>query len=274
MSSILQLAKSELIINLRNRWIVSFAIIFMMITFMTSYFGMVTAGYAGFQDFIRTSASLVNICGFLIPLLALILGVFSFIADPEFTELMLTQPVTRHEFILGKYLGLCMTLFGTTLIGFGLPGVIISLRIGTQGAFGYAIVVLLSLLLGMIFIGLAILISIIVKRQQLAMGMVIGVWLLFGLIYGLAVIGTTLYLSKSTLQFSLVFLLLGNPIDLVRVLTLTVIGGTQLFGPAGASLIKLVGSQQMIYLIGGSALILWLTIPVIISGLIFQKQDV
>ena len=66
-----------------------------------------TSGYAGFQDFTRTSASLVNAGGFLIPLFALILGVFSFVTHPEYLELLVTQPVPRFRVLLGQ--GRCST---------------------------------------------------------------------------------------------------------------------------------------------------------------------
>jgi len=140
-SPVLQIAQQELTLNRRNKWVVSFAGIFALLTLLISYFGMVTSGYAGFQDFARTSTSLINLSGFIVPLFALLLGVFSFISNQEYLELLVAQPVTRFQVITGKYLGLLFTLIGATILGFALPGVIIALMIGTEGALGYAVVI-------------------------------------------------------------------------------------------------------------------------------------
>ena len=108
---VLLIAHQEFILNRRNKWVASFAVLFAILTLAISYFGMVTSGYSGFQDFARTSTSLVKLSGFLIPLFALLLGVFSFISHREYLELMITQPLTRRQVILGKYLGLVLTIW-------------------------------------------------------------------------------------------------------------------------------------------------------------------
>ncbi|TNF73215.1 MAG: ABC transporter permease, partial [Acidobacteria bacterium] len=154
------IAKQEFTLNRRNRWVVSFAAMFALLTLLISMFGMVTSGYSGFQDFVRTSVSVVNLAGFVVPLFALLLGVFSFLSHQEHLELMATQPLSRAKIILGKYLGLVLSVVGATLLGLGLPGVVFSLAVGTEGAMQYAAVVLLALLLSVVFSGLAILIAV------------------------------------------------------------------------------------------------------------------
>ena len=52
--------------------------------------------------------------------------------------------------------------------------------------------VLFSILLGVVFIGCSILISQISNRQQIAVGIAVGVWIFFEVIYGLLVLGTTI----------------------------------------------------------------------------------
>lgn len=272
-SPILLIARQEFTLNRRNKWVVSFAGIFALLTLLISYFGMVTSGYAGFQDFARTSTSLINLSGFIIPLFSLLLGVFSFISNQEYLELMVAQPVTRFQIIIGKYLGLLFTLIGATILGFSVPGVIIALMIGTEGALGYATVILFSLFLGIIFTGCAVLISQIFHRQQIALGVAIGVWVFFEIVYGLLILGTTLYFTPQVLKYSLIFSLLGNPVDITRVLSLISIGGLEFFGPAGVTLFKLAGSPTMAMLYGMIGLILWIIFPVFLSIKIFSHQN-
>ena len=128
------IALQEFTLNRRNRWVTSFAVLFALLTFFIAYFGMVTAGYSGFQDFARTSTSLISLTGFLVPLFALMLTVFSFISNPEYLEMMVAQPVSRRQVVAGKYLGLVLTLLAATLLGFSVPGILISLVVGVEGA--------------------------------------------------------------------------------------------------------------------------------------------
>lgn len=267
------IALQELTLNRRNRWVVSFAATYGFLTLLVSIFGMVTSGYSGFQDFVRTSVSLINLTGFLVPLFALLLGVFSFLAYREHLELMVTQPISRANALLGKYLGLVITVVGAVVLGLGLPGVVISLEVGTEGALEYAAVVALSILLGVIFTGLAMLISLVTDRRQIAMGVSVGVWLFFELLYGLLMLGTTLYFSRATLKVLLLAGLLGNPVDLTRVLSLLAVGGVQFFGPAGATLVKTTGSAAGAGAIGLAALLVWIVAPVLASIRLFARQN-
>jgi Cu-processing system permease protein len=270
---IILVAKQEFLLNRRNKWVTIFAITFALLTLFISYFGMVTSGYSGFQDFARTSTSLIKLSGFLIPLFSLLVGVFSFISYPEYMELLITQPLTRSQVVIGKFLGLSFTLIGATIIGFTIPGVIISLAIGTEGALGYAATVFFILLQGLIFLGCAILIAQLTKRQQLAVGISIGVWIFFEVIYGLIILGTTIYFEADILKHVLLFSLIGNPIDIARVLSLIAVGGLEFFGPAGATLYKLAGSQSLAMLYGLCALALWIVIPLFISVKLYSKHD-
>jgi len=267
------ICRQEFTLNRRNRWVVSFSMLFATLTVLVAWFGMVTSGYSGFQDFTRTSASIINLSGFLIPLFALLLGVFSFITNSDYLEILVTQPVSRTRVLLGKYFGLVLTVLGASLLGFGLPGVLIALVIGIEGAESYLLVVFYSVLLAMVFTGLSVLISLIARRRQIALGIALGVWILYEVVYGLLMLGTTLYLPASVLETTLLVGLLGNPVDLTRVLALLEVGGPHLFGPAGATLARLAGSPMHATLFGLAGLLVWLTVPVAISTRIFGRQN-
>ena len=183
-SPILIIARQEFVLNLRNRWVVSFSLLFAGLTLLVAYFGMVTSGYSGFQDFTRTSASIVNIGGFLIPIIALLLGVFSFLTHREYLEVLVTQPISRSKVLLGKYFGLVFTVVGASALGFGLPGIIFAITIGTEGAFSSLVVVFYSCSLAIVFTGLSVLISLAARRRQVALGIALGVWVFFEFLYG------------------------------------------------------------------------------------------
>ena len=273
MNSIGLIAGQEIRLNLRNKWVLSFAVLFTVLTLGLAYFGMVTSGYSGFQDFRRTSASIINLTAYLVPLFALLMGVFSFISNKEYFELLVTQPVSRRQIMLGKYGGLLVALLTATVAGFGISGVISALVIGSAGASRYLAVVGLSFLLAASFLSIAMLIAIAFKRQLTAVGTALGVWFFFIMFYDLVVISMTLYLKKSVLQYVLVFALLGNPVDMVRVMSLLSVGGTTVFGPAGATLIKIFGSTGTISLLFTGVLLLWIVLPLALAIFVFRRQD-
>lgn len=273
MSDIWWIGWQEFSLNRRNKWVVCFAGLFSLLTLLVAYFGMVTSGYTGFQDFTRTSASIVNLAGFLIPLFALLLGVFSFITNTEYLELMATQPVPRSRILLGRYLGLVITVLGASVVGFGLAGVVIALVIGPIGASKYLLVIGYSFVLAIVFTGLSMLISLLAERKQIALGIALAVWVFYEVLYGVVILGSTLYLSAGALKVVLTVGLLGNPIDTVRVLSLLQISGPHLFGPAGATLLRMTGSAGMASVYGLLALLVWAIAPVYLSMRVFRKQD-
>jgi Cu-processing system permease protein len=272
-TAVIHIAKQEFALHRRNRWVVFFAVLFAVLSLAVAYFGMITSGYTGFQDFVRTSASLINLGGFLLPLFALLLGVFSFLTHREYLEILATQPVSRGGILLGKYFGLLLSVLAAAALGFGLPGVIISLAIGIQGAGTYLVVVFFSCLLAAVFTGLSVLIALLAGRRPIALGVAIAVWIFFELVYGLLMLATTLYLPPKVVKSVLLIGLGGNPVDVVRVLCLLQVGGPPLFGPAGATLIKLTGSAAAATAIGLAIVAAWIVVPLAISVWVFNRQD-
>lgn len=272
-TAVFEIARQEFVLHRRNRWVVSFAVLFTALGLAVAYFGMITSGYTGFQDFVRTSASLINLAGFLLPIFALLLGVFSFLTHREYLEILATQPVSRRGILLGKYFGLLMSVLAAAALGFGLPGVVIAASIGVDGAGSYLLVVLFSCLLAAVFTGLAVLIVLLAGRRAIALGVAIAVWIFYELVYGLLMLATTLYLPPGVAKNVLLVGLAGNPVDVVRVLCLLQVGGPALFGPAGATLIKLTGSAGVATTIGLAMIAVWIVVPLVIAVWVFKRQD-
>ena len=86
-------------------------------------------------------------------------------------------------------------------------------------------------------------------------------------------LGTTLYLPAGVLKPVLLAGLMGNPVDIARVLSLLEVGGPYLFGPAGATLVKLTGSPALATLYGVVGLVVWAVAPVLLSMRILERQD-
>jgi len=273
-SSIRAIARQEFVINLRNRWTLIFACAFGVLILAISYFGLATAGAIAFQGFARTSASLVSLVLYVIPLVSLIMGTQSFTSERSASELLFAQPVTRTEILLGKLLGLFASVFSATLIGFGIAGLVIAARAGSEGFLRYPLLVLFSLALSLIFLNISALASAVCRRKSIAFGVSLVLWFFFVLFYDLLVLGGT-FLVRERLANTLLFgSLLGNPVDMVRIASLIALNGKETFGSAGAALLAFLGGEKnsLIFLLAG--LLLWIVLPFVLAQRILEGQDI
>lgn len=273
-NSIFVIARQELTVNIRNKWTLIFAFVFGSLVLAISYFGAMTAGAVGFQSFNRTSASLLSLVLYLIPLVALMMGTLSFAGDAGDDEMLFAQPVTRGEILFGKLLGLFAAMTTATFVGFGLGGLVIATQIGTDDVFGYPIFILLSLALALIFLCLAALVSIACKRQTKAFGVALLIWFFFVLFYDLLVLGATLLFSERTANYFIFASLFANPVDMIRVAGLLSLNGEEIFGAAGAALLKFVGGEAWGFAALLVGILIWTIAPVLLSLRLWQKQDV
>ncbi|MCP4634192.1 MAG: ABC transporter permease subunit [candidate division Zixibacteria bacterium] len=272
-SKILQIAKQDLKLNLRNKWILGISILFGILTLSIAYSGMVTSGYIGFQDFRRTGASIISLVLYLVPILALMMGTYTFVSYKDYIDWIVTQPIARWKIIMGKYIGALVTLIISTASGFSIAGIVIAIQIGVEGSLRFMLVVLLALLLGAVFLSIAFLLTIIVKRRQSAVGLSILVWFFFVIFYDLLMMSSTLYLSHSTLKSSLLFGLLFNPVDMIRATSLIVVGGESIFGAAGVVAVKQFGDIGTLVVLSLVIISVWTLLPLLISIKLFNRQD-
>jgi Cu-processing system permease protein len=271
---IVTIAQQELTLNIRNKWTLIFAAIFGVLVLTISYFGLLTAGTIGFQGFARTSASLLNLVLYVVPLVSLTMGTLSFTSEKSSGEVLLSQPITRTEFLLGKLAGLFSSIFLATLAGFGLAGVIISIRAGAEESLRYPPFVGLALLLALVFLSLSALVSVLCERKIKAFGGMLFMWFFFVLFYDLLVIGGT-FLVKERVANALIFVsLFGNPVDMVRVASLIILDGKEVFGSAGAALVRFLGGERASLVLLLSGLGIWIVVPFWVSQLLLKRQDV
>jgi Cu-processing system permease protein len=200
------------------------------------------------------------------------MGTLSFTSDASANEILYSQPVSRVDVMLGKLLGLFASILISTFVGFGLAGVIIGVKAGAEGASRYPILVAFSLLLALVFLNLSALISAICKRKTKAFGLAVFIWFFFVLFYDLLVIGATiLYKGANALIFGS---LLGNPVEIVRVSCLMLLDGRNIFGAAGASLLKFAGGEATSFVVLAVTLAFWIVVPAGLAHLLLRRQDI
>jgi len=272
-NAISTIAAQEVKLNVRNKWMLTFAGVFGGLSLAVCYFGMVTVATVGVQHFTRTTASLLNLVLYLIPLMALVMATLSFSGEKGTTELLFSQPISRGDMLTGKLTGLFACTAGATCIGFGIAGIVIAVCAGSEGSARYAIFVGLALLLALVFLSLGSMIAILSNNRAKALGTALLLWFFFVIFYDLLAIGVTFLFKERTANMFIFLSLFGNPVDLVRVSSLINLGGTSVFGAAGATLMRFLGATILSNVLLVTGLTAWAAGPAFVSMHHLRRQD-
>lgn len=268
------LAVKELRDGLRNRWIAAAIIVLGGLALVLSMLGSAPTGSVRASALDITVISLASLSVYLIPLIALMLSFDALVGEFERGTMMLllTYPVTRWQVIMGKFLGHVMILFVAILAGYGGAILIMTLLTGSdiEGWHAYATMMASSLVLGAVFIALGYLVSVLVKERATAVGTVIGLWLVFVVLYDLLLFGVLLADEGQVIgQQLFAILMLISPTDTYRILNLSLFDGvSQAAGIAGvASGAGLSGALLI------AVMFLWVIVPLTATLLLFQRRE-
>lgn len=270
---VITLLKKEINDALNNRWFVLYAAAFTGLSLLLSWLSLSSGGlgYTGFASFGRTAASLVNLVLLVVPLMALTIGAGSLAGERERGTLgyLLAQPVNRAEVLLGKYLGLAVSLLGALALGFGLSAMVIAGQGGQTdaGAFGLMAGFAFMLALGMLSLGF--LISVLSRKAAVATGVALFVWLALVFIGDLGLMGTSLAFK---LPIDALFgLALINPLQVFKMSALMSINATlDVLGPAGIYAMQTYRDGLMWLFL--AALLAWVAAPLAAAYFIFQRR--
>ena len=266
----LALAHKELSDKLKSKWVIVIGSGFALFTLVITYFGGAPAGVSGFMSIDASIASLTSLVTYFIPILALTLG-GGIIADEQekgTLGIFLASPISVGEFIIGKFAGLAIALILSIVAGLGIAGAILIFKTGIEAVGPFLVFVVNSVILGVIFLSVSFLISILLYERTKVIALTIFVWLLFTIIYDLALIGL-LIITKGEIGISLFsILLMFNPVDIYRILNFISIGEFQvLIGLASVELPVYIRTSML----WGISLI-WIIAPLGISYYYFKKR--
>ena len=238
--ALLLVARQELLLAARSRWVQIFAAVFGLLALGVAGSGYVLSGGHGFQDFARTSASLVELVALVVPLAALLMGVLALAPERGTAELLYAQPVSRPAVLFGKLLGLFVALAAAQSVGFGVAGLVIFAQAGEAGVGGYALLVLGALLLTAAFLALAALLSAgaVGRRRVRALALALVVWFVAVVLLDLAALGAASLLPSGVASRLLIVSVIANPVGAVRTGALLAIDGTAAFGAASLALLR------------------------------------
>ena len=274
MNAVWTIAEKEVRDAVRSRWLIIYGIAFAVLALGLSYLGERNLGSLGFENFSRTTASLINLCLLLAPLIALSLGAGSIAGEKERGNLtyLLAQPLERWELLIGKFTGLFLSISIATIAGFGIAGLVIafyatSLDVGTY-------LLLLGLVLGLVatMTGLGMIASVISSSRVQALGIALMIWFFAVLFFDLVLIGLV---STASLEGrALLFGVLLNPVEIVRVLAIINLEpDLEVLGPFGTYLLEEFGTGTATAILA-AALAVWIVGPVAAATWLFSDRRI
>jgi ABC-type transport system involved in multi-copper enzyme maturation permease subunit len=270
-NAILTIMRKELRDATRSRWLLAYAGAFALIALA---FGVVQEqGDVGTQGFNRTTASIINLCILLVPLLALVIGAGSIAGERDRGTLttLLAQPLSPVELLIGKYLGLTIAVWMAVALGFGAAGLLLALVSPVTDFAHYLLFIVLSGALASAMLSIGVLISVLSDGRAKALAIAVLAWFGFVLFYDLAAIGVALTITSS--GESLVLAAIGNPVESVRILAiLSLEPDLHVLGPLGAYLHTEMGTLGSAVLLS-LAVLAWAAAPLAAATLVFSRQD-
>lgn len=273
--SIYTVAKKEFSDNARNKWILLLIGIFLVLSIASS----IMAGHGEVGEMESTVGTLLTLSSMLVPIISIMLGYAAISGEVESGALavVLTCPVRRIEVFFGKYLGLGSVICFSILVGFGSSGLIIAATTGHAQWGAYAAFILLTMLLGLLYLSLSMCFSSVLKRRVTSLAAGVLVFFL-GLILGMIMMGAWMATGGSIEDFMtgdtssipdwFWFELLISPQDGNGAAAMLAFGTTEFFGyeialPPWITLGTL-----------GLAQLIWTVVPLVLACIFFQRRDI
>ena len=275
MSRVLVIAGVELRTALRNRWVLATTVLLATLALTLAFLGSAPTGNVGVGRLEITVVSLASLTIFLVPLIALLLSYDAIVGEAERGTLLLllAYPVARWQVVLGKFLGHSAVLAIATALGYGAAGLALGWSIESPDAQSWlalAAMIGSSVLLGMAFLALGYLVSIVARDRGMAAGLAIGIWLLLVLLYDMALLGVLVWDQGKTITVG-VFngLLLLNPADVYRLFNLSGFAKVSVFsGMSGLAQQAQFGRGILLAALG-----IWAAAPLLLAALLFRRKQ-
>ena len=271
---ILAISKKEFINRIKNISLFILIFILAILSFAISYFGTSPFGLTGYHGTSVTIASLMSLSIYLIPLISFILGYDSITGEEEdgTMPLLLSSSASRSEIYLGKFIGLTVVISIAVFVGYGISGVIILLKESISHIAGYFTFVFSSVLLGISFLSIALLISSFTRSRTASITISVFLWFFYIFIYDLLLIGI-LVATKGKAAFInnavIGGFLLVNPADVYRLFTISFISGLKgYYGLTSILTGKFILSHFLLVFI----YVFWIFMPVFLGMFIFAKK--
>jgi len=250
----------ELLERTRDRWVIVISVAFALLASAVSLYGR----SADAEVAKLTGPSLVTLASLFAPLVAMVLSHDAIVGERERNTLglLFSLPVSRIEVVAAKFVGRALAL--TLAIGVGIGAAIAASGVSERAALTQLLGP--TLLLGLAFLSLGMLISSTTRRQATAASVVVLVW--FGLVFffDLGLLALLVLSDGAVPQQAIASLVLANPAGLYRVQMMHTFAGPEVLRELGMTA-ALPGASVLAMIWGA-----WMLIPNLVSGWFLARE--
>jgi ABC-type transport system involved in multi-copper enzyme maturation permease subunit len=256
---------------IRAKWLLMFTAVFFLLAINIPFLVLLFTRYLppNYLDVYLTY--LITLSFPFLPLLALPMGAVSIVDEREsgVLQYMLSNPISRTEYFLGRYLGLLGATSTVIVLGYGIAAAV-SYNVSASRYLQVAIPMGVGIALNASMLGIALIASILTKRKTTALGVAIFVWFLFTVLSNLGFL--SIVVSLSLTQQSVISLVLLNPIETARILAVQLTGGgISELGTTGLVVQNTFGRSAWIVLV--DVVLGWAVGTTAICFLLFKRRD-
>jgi Cu-processing system permease protein len=272
-AQVLAIARLEWTAAIRLKWLRLLTIAFALLAVAAAYSTGAADGLSGADNFARTAMALVPVVLTLVPLASLILGISAQAPDPGGEPFLFSQPIGRGTVVVARWLGECAALVGAVTSGLGIGGAIVAIESGADGVPAFAFFVAAAAVLAVIFLSIAAAISASTDKRAVALGAGVFAWFFFVLLYDGVALSAAGWLSGPRGGRVLFGSIFGNPVDLVRVIALSVSGTPNVLGAAGDAWVRVLGGTWTTATTAAVALAVWTAAPLVAAVRLIGGRD-
>jgi Cu-processing system permease protein len=193
------LAVKEFADRFRSGWVMACILLWLGAIGFASFLGLIQIGRIGAQGYDRTVISMVGLVQYLVPLLGLLLGHDLIVSEKEerTLRLLIASGLSRSKFLLGKFIGGCLTVAAPLLAGFLVSGVAIALATKDTGLAPFLKLAVSGLGLGVISMAIGLTISSFSKTRVQAIVAALLVWCALVFVFDLVALGAIVSLNSA-----------------------------------------------------------------------------
>jgi Cu-processing system permease protein len=270
MSALRQLFLFELAAARRARAVSIFALAFSAACLGVALVGQSAGGAIVVQGFARTSASLMQLVLWIVPLLALLTGASVAVECLEI-PFIVSLPATRNDIVLARWGAWFVALGGAMLVGLGLAGLVIGLLAGGSDTWRYLRLIGVAELLLAVTLAIGFWVGIRSQSRVRATTIAVVTWLVLVVGTDLIAIGILSIVPNGHASWWLSVLLMANPVDSARTLGVSLLQADLVTGAMGAALGRVLHGTGVWALL--VALFGWMIFPLIRSTRRFTRID-
>lgn len=273
MRSLISIAKLELKLGRRNRWMLLSTLALTLFALVLGFVGASPTGSVRVDPLTVAAANLATLSVYLVPLMALLLAFDAIAGEVErgTIQLVLATPVSRTTLIAGKFFGHLTVLAIAILVGYGTACAVIYAFAGgsIDGLIANVRLIVTCMGLGAVFLALGYVASTLSRQSGTAAAFVVAIWLVAVVLYDLALLGALVADADGTFARAVFpWLLIANPADAFRLFNMSM-----LETGADSSIGSVASALPFPAWIGVVSLIVWALVAFALSTLFLRRLE-